>query len=608
MFFTLGLALLFFLPVIESFNRQFGFSLLLLGSLFISSPLFIKKKIEFDWLEIIWLTILIVFTISLLFSWSISRSYTELMRYIAYFLIFVSFRRFENREWLVKNFFISMVIINSFILSFLFLFYLIPFIKLPIPVNGMTLFYPTYRHNRISDILILAIPLTLFLLLHYQNKKRRYLFIVLSFFFLIILILSMGLGAMLSFTFAFIIYILIKSSSRLKFRALSPFSKSLEKISLILGVVTIILVLSGFLYSNFLTNEGNKNIILKGFFKPLKNELRLEFLRQAIIGYQKSPFVGTGLDTFRYVSKMNQANKSNSSWYVHNQYLQIFQETGIFGGLLFSLLVFVLLFQSYKKIKIPDFNRKNDYFDAIFIVLVASGILAFIDYNWQYLSIFLFWWMGIALYNPVDKYQRVNSLVTPFIIIIICLFSFWIILLPDTDISIKKADDYFSKNNYVDAFNTLEPVYRLDRSNTEIIVRLIRISDINKNYDVSHELNKRVIVLNTDISEYYIQNDYFLYLLQAEIALRNNNFEQAFYYLGKPLFLYPIYNLQKDAEDNIKKANVFFLKKEVGNAVNTLQKYIEKARKAILQKKLSQNEIRIIIEYYLLKDKNKIIY
>lgn len=608
MFTYLGLGFIFFLPVVESFNRQFGFSLLLLGSLFISSPLFIKKKIIFDWFEIIWLTILIVFTISLLFSWSLSRSYTELMRYIAYFLIFVSFRRFVDRELLVRRFFIPMVIINSLILSFLFLIYLIPFIKLPIPVNGMTLFYPIYRHNRISDILILAIPFTIFLIFHNQKSKKRYLFIVLTLFLSIMLILSMGLGAILSLTFAFFIYILLKSSTRLRFTATQPFSKSLEKTSLILGIVTIILVLSGFLYSNFFSNAGKGNIIFKGFYKPLKNELRLEFLRQSIIGFQKSPIVGTGLDTFRYVSKMNQINMNSSSWYVHNHYIQIFQESGILGGLLFTLLVFGLLYQSYKKIKISDYNKKNDFIDIIFIALLASSILAFVDYNWQYLSIFLFWWMGIALNNPIDKYQSHNSLVRPFIIIIICLFSFWIVILPDTDISIKKADDYLSKNNIVDALNTLEPAYRLDRSNTEIIVRLVRISDKIKNYEVSHELNKKVIVLNTDISRYLIQNDYFLYLLQAEVALKNNNFELVFNYLRKPLVIYPIYNMQKDTEENIRKANIFLSKKDIGNAVITLQKYIEKTRNTILQKKLSQREIRFIIDDRILKDKNNNIY
>ncbi len=389
MFTYLGLGLLFFLPVIESFSRQFGFTLLLLGSLFISFPLFFKKKIVFDWLEIIWLMVLIAFTISLLFSWSITRSYTELMRYIAYFLIFVSFRRFGDREWLIRRFFIPMVILNSLILSLLFIIYIIPSFKLPIPVNGMTLFYPTYRHNRISDILIIAIPFTLFLIFQNPKRKKRYLFIILTLFLLIILILSMGLGAILSFTFAIFIYMLLKSSTRLRFTSRLPISKSLEKISLILGIVTIIFVLFSFLYSNFISDSGNKNIILKGFFKPLKNEYRLEFLKQAIIGFQRSPIVGTGLDTFRYVSKMNQTDKSSSSWYVHNQYLQIFQDSGILGGLLFSLLVLVLLFQSYKKTKISDVNNKNDYFDAIFIVLVASSILAFVDYNWQYLSIFL---------------------------------------------------------------------------------------------------------------------------------------------------------------------------------------------------------------------------
>src|SRR3972149_5402130 len=67
MLFKLGIALLFFLPVIESINRQWGFGLLLMGSLFVSFKYLSERKIILDKINALWVIMLIAFIFLLMF-------------------------------------------------------------------------------------------------------------------------------------------------------------------------------------------------------------------------------------------------------------------------------------------------------------------------------------------------------------------------------------------------------------------------------------------------------------------------------------------------------------------------------------------------------------
>src|SRR3989338_7328835 len=107
----LGLISLFFLPLIESFNRPLGYNLLLVGSLLISANLFWKKRISLDFIDTLFLALLAIFSLSTIFSWSLARSFSELLRYFAYFLIFLTVKNLTDRKELFTKFYISSIII-----------------------------------------------------------------------------------------------------------------------------------------------------------------------------------------------------------------------------------------------------------------------------------------------------------------------------------------------------------------------------------------------------------------------------------------------------------------------------------------------------------------
>lgn len=580
MLFRLGLALLFFLPVIESFDRKLGMALLLFGSIFVSLPFIDKKKIEFDAIERIFLIILVIFSISTVFSWSVDHSFTELLRYTSYFLIFVSFRRFEHKDYLIKRFFVPSVIANSLILAFIFLLYLIPIIKLPLPASGMNLFYPNFRHNRISDILILAIPLSIGLFHNFSKKRYSFLASLITAVFIICLILSMGLGTIISLAFAFFIYAFLVQ------RIEGKIEKIWERLIAVFGLIAVIFIFTSFVFSNFIIRENQKTGLLKGFIKPLRTDLRLEYIRQAIEGVKASPVTGTGLDTFRFVSRMFQVRPGTSSWYVHNQYIEIFQSTGVIGGIIFIAFVIILLIRSGQNIFYFHSGQNHIFRQTIFIGLLSSSILGLMDYNFQHLSIFLFWYMGTAILIPKEKSGRKNFLVTPVYILIIILFSFQTFFIPDNQTIVKTADEYAKNNSPKDAVNTLERYLKLDRYNGTIVSKLLEINLANKNYGQSHRWYQYAIFLQPVNSDRYIKDDYLLYLKEAQTALRNKDVESAVGYINYGSGLYPVFGRKFGKSDDLSKDRL--------ETVKILNKFIEKMKQVVVKTKIGSGDIEII--------------
>lgn len=471
MFSLVGFALLFFLPVIESFSRTLGFTLLLSGSLFLFLPIVFRKKISFDLLDTLFLMCLTAFSISTIFSWSIGRSFTELIRYIAYFLIFISIR---NNEILFPEFkalnsgnmtfgsaflirwYVPMILINTTVLSLLSLFSSLPQVTVTPSEIGMNLFYPVFGHNRIANILIFAIPLAATYFLSKSEKKEKLIFFLLTLFFFGILFLSLGRGAIVSLTFAFLFSLFLFRLRNEKWnRFLSIFTLS-----------TILFLLSSFIYSNFSGVTSQSTNIVKGLYKPVSDEHRFFFLEQGRKGFLSSPLVGTGLDTFRYVSQRYQARPLNWSWYLHNHYLELFIEAGFVAGLLFLAFFFTSFRNGYRFVLAH--LGENKLYLGVFIGLLASSIHSLIDFDWHFLSIFLFFFAGFALLLPyVFPAKNIRLGLSPFLFVLI-LFSFSIFSPLDSDAALGKGEIAFQKKEYEQAFSLLYRAYRLDYAYDQI--------------------------------------------------------------------------------------------------------------------------------------------
>ena len=188
--------LLFLIPVIESFSRQLGLLIILMVPILLFLGLRVTgvKHISFDKIDIPFLLFIIWLLIILPFSSSYYFSLLETGRYFAYFLIFIFVRRLPEGE---KTYFQKKwpfyLILNSLILIALWgIFRLIP--QLPHP-PGMNLFFPSFGHNRLAAILIMALPVLIFKMpLPFFDKYAS----ILLPFLTMMLFLTRGRGAVIS--------------------------------------------------------------------------------------------------------------------------------------------------------------------------------------------------------------------------------------------------------------------------------------------------------------------------------------------------------------------------------------------------------------------------
>src|SRR3989338_6904782 len=169
------------LPFVESINRQWGFILLLILGTGLSIKL-LRRKFKLDFLEEVFGLFLLSAASGIPFSWSVSNSINDLLRYAVYFIVFVYARR---SRWILKHF-EKIIIIPAIILSIISFLYLLPFRLLPYPIGGLNLFLPTFGHNHLAGLLLFVLPISIYRYIDTKNQKWG----LLTAFFLISLIFT----------------------------------------------------------------------------------------------------------------------------------------------------------------------------------------------------------------------------------------------------------------------------------------------------------------------------------------------------------------------------------------------------------------------------------
>jgi len=257
----------------------------------------------------------------------------------------------------------------------------------------------------------------------------------------------------------------------------------LVKLSSIVLSIFIVFILINSVFSIY--KNPNDKYLDKQINRPLKNDQRIDYIRQSVLAFISSPVIGTGLDTFRYSSFKNQSQAFSWSWFSMNHYVQMFAETGFLGGIIFLASNTLILKESYPKEESSFLDR------GLWFAILLSSIHSAFDYDWQFLSIFLYFFLISGLLTPKDIKRKSFPLVNiPIFIIGISLGLFGIVNLvssvfynigiyKDDQEMIKKSADisiwnpdysnrlsrkYYQENNYKEALKyglrsvTIEPL------------------------------------------------------------------------------------------------------------------------------------------------------
>lgn len=111
-------------------------------------------------------------------------------------------------------------------------------------------------------------------------------------------------------------------------------------------------------------------------------EGRIGLFQQGLGIFKAHPLFGSGYDTFRELS----STKTNA----HGDYMRMFAETGIFGGLSYLILLFSYLYFTVKNLKRSDFAK------VAFLTLIGFMVFSLTDNGLAHSNIF---WGLLGIYN-----------------------------------------------------------------------------------------------------------------------------------------------------------------------------------------------------------------
>lgn len=176
----------------------------------------------------------------------------------------------------------------------------------------------------------------------------------------------------------------------------------------------LLLILPSVFFLTLFSNSNNDRVINILSVNETGTYTHRRYLLQIGLNmFKDKPLLGQGLGTFMYNFRKFQPGDYLDSWgicYAHNCFLQILAETGITGFLTFILIITVLFFVTYKKIrKIKEghfyYNISSGFLIGIFAYLIDS----FFDTNLYSLQLAVLFWMMVALTAAISKIIETES-------------------------------------------------------------------------------------------------------------------------------------------------------------------------------------------------------
>ena len=405
------------LPVFSVFGFNtayliiFAFSLLLL-------QIFKPQKITYSKIHIISLVLLVLISLSTLFSKNIFLSFwgkggESLVAFLSIFIIF-SFARIIKKEDIFK------------IIKFLFLGIFI----------SMLLFFVKGGE---SEVLAIICSLSLIITPYFKNRKIAIITSLILFSFLIFINIKIAWFIVILGTLFYIWKML--AGSKVKDKNF-------------IGLIAIFLA----------------SLVFFNFSQPLKENVlpynySFSIVQGSLSESPKSFLIGSGLSTYNYQFSLYKDKEINLT----NPYI-VFEEGSdmlltfiVTIGLLGVIALLFLFFIFYRK-GFEDFTKKDNF---IFPVLFCLSLL-FIFYKINLLLILLFF-IFLAFWDEKGKEIKLNKLLSlPFIIaFIIIIFNHFNYL---------EADNYYNKA--VNYFNSEEPLIK-SITEAEKAVQKFNLSEYN---------------------------------------------------------------------------------------------------------------------------------
>ncbi len=402
---------------------------------------YLRKDIQISRLATYIFYLFLFFSIiTTIFSIDPYTSFISLLSYIALFVIFIiSFDLFKDIK--LTKWFLAWILFISLIFSIYAISHYIT--GYDTRLTG-TLLDP----DTAAGFLLIIIPISLYFF--FISKKNLLIFInvILSSIFIVSFYFTLSRGAYI----AFIIEIMFLTIVLVRYYKI--YFKRL--FSLILLSFIFILLIS-YISPNSQISRVSLNRVTSSVTSGSSLSVvdRLDVYKRSLYIVEQHALFGTGLGTFGDIFAKYQDIPWVYFTYTHNQYLQIFVEEGIIGGLIFlSFFVYIL----YLGIKNIYNNRLLQYkskfpskliYVFLFVGIVGSMAHVVVDYDWESKAIFLllFILIGIFIHIRRDDIKALGEKLS-LLMFIVLLFSIII------SIDIFYSNTLF--NNGVKAYNNFD--------------------------------------------------------------------------------------------------------------------------------------------------------
>ena len=221
-----------------------------------------------------------------------------------------------------------------------------------------------------------------FLLYFFYTTKRYFLKIIFSIF-----LFAGFLAISLIEARAAILSTLIVCFSFISFLVLESYYQVHKQKPNILNIIILFLTFFiSYLSNIILTNISNKKNILDtvgkiAFTKDSSNG-RFDYWLDALDYFLVNPFISSGLGNWKIASiseGLEHISGYTVPYHAHNDFIHVFVETGVLGGLSYILIFLILFYFIINIIKIK--YLKNRYFSLKYVFLILPFIVYFIDAN-----------------------------------------------------------------------------------------------------------------------------------------------------------------------------------------------------------------------------------
>lgn len=295
------------------------------------------------------------------------------------------------------------------------------------------------------------------------------------------------------------------------------------------------------------------------------SNIRLEYYKAGWDLFKEKPLLGHGLDSFSKLYPKLQTSPINAGKYVHNWYLEILLETGVFMFILFLAFLFFSLFKQKPKFLSYKF--------FLTLALVAYLAHSFLDINNHYLANNIVFFLFLGLLNHNQKNNSSKNFLKILIILIalasIIFFSLQTHYFTKTDKSVSQGEIEINYDNwfYTSSNKHKLAYYYLHRQNYQETENIITSA---LKYDSSNYLNYEILG-NTKLKQgeydkakkYYHQaiklNPYIIRLhTQLAIAeIKQDNYGQAKKIVNKTLNIYSKEVLESTKLEIMKNQELF---------------------------------------------------